>query len=116
MSDAATRVIRVRPVGGRVISVRFAGDRQDHKLDMTGLMARSVHFAPLVDDPQSFAKVAIVEGGLGVAWPIKTKRGRLDVFTSTLRLIAEEQASAAHDHGITMEDASSAFGGSIIDR
>src|SRR5438046_1754893 len=38
-----------------------------------------------------FAKVTIVEDGLGVAWPIKTKWGRLDVSASTLRRIAEEQ-------------------------
>src|SRR5437870_3850362 len=91
MSDDLTRVTKVRPVGERVLSVRFAGDRRDHKLDMTGLIARSAHFAPLMDDAQSFAKIAIVEGGLGVAWPIKTKWGRLDVSASTLRRIAEEQ-------------------------
>jgi hypothetical protein len=91
MSDDLTRVTKVRPTGARVLSVRFAGDRRDHKLDMTGLIARSAHFAPLMDDAQSFAKVAIVEDGLGVAWPIKTKWGRLDVSASTLRRIAEEQ-------------------------
>ena len=91
MSDDVTRVTKVRPAGGRALSVRFAGDRRDHKLDMTGLIARSAHFAPLMDDLESFAKVTIVEGGLGVAWPIKTKWGRLDVSASTLRRIAEEQ-------------------------
>jgi len=91
MSDDLTRVIKVRPAGERVLTVRFAGDRRDHKLDMTGLIARSAHFAPLMDDPESFAKVSIVEDGLGVAWPIKTKWGRLDVSASTLRRIAEEQ-------------------------
>jgi len=73
------------------LRVRFAGDRRDHKLDMTGLIARSVHFAPLMDDAESFGKVAIVEGGLGVAWPIQTKWGRLDVSAGTLQRIAEEQ-------------------------
>jgi hypothetical protein len=58
---------------------------------MTGLIARSAHFAPLMDDAEAFAKVAIVEGGLGVAWPVQTKWGRLDVSASTLRRIAEEQ-------------------------
>jgi hypothetical protein len=91
MGDDVTRVTRVRLAGERVLTVRFAGDRRDHKLDMTGLIARSAHFAPLMDDPQSFAKVAIVDDGLGVAWPIKTKWGRLDVSASTLRRIAEEQ-------------------------
>jgi hypothetical protein len=91
MSDDVTRVTKVRSAGERLLSVRFAGDRRDHKLDLTGLIARSAHFAPLMDDPQSFAKVAIVEDGLGVAWPIKTKWGSLDVSASTLRRIAEEQ-------------------------
>jgi len=91
MSDDLTRVTKARPAGERVLTVRFAGDRRDHKLDMTGLIARSAHFAPLMDDPESFAKVSIVEDGLGVAWPIKTKWGRLDVSASTLRRIAEEQ-------------------------
>ena len=91
MNDQVTRVTRVRPAGGRVLLVRFAGDRRDHKLDMTGLIARSAHFAPLMDDTGSFAKVAIVEDGLGVAWPIQTKWGRLDVSAATLQRIAEEQ-------------------------
>lgn len=65
-----TRVIQVRPIGERDLRVRFAGDREDHELDMTGLIARSTHFAPLMDDAESFAKVVVVEDGLGVAWPI----------------------------------------------
>jgi hypothetical protein len=91
MIDNVTRLIKVRPVGGRVLRVRFAGDRRDYELDMTGLIARSAHFAPLMDDAQTFAKAAIVEDGLGVAWPVQTKWGRLDVSASTLRRIAEEQ-------------------------
>jgi DNA-binding XRE family transcriptional regulator len=58
---------------------------------LTGLIARSAHFAPLMNVPVSFAKVAIIEDGLGVAWPIQTKWGQLDVSASTLRRIAEEQ-------------------------
>ena len=91
MVDEVTRVMKVRPAGGRILRVRFAGDRRDHELDMTGLIARSVHFAPLMDDPGTFAKVAIIDDGVGVAWPIQTKWGRLDVSASTLRRIAEEQ-------------------------
>jgi hypothetical protein len=91
MGDDVTIVTKARPAGGRVLRVRFAGDRRDHELDMTGLIARSAHFAPLMDDAETFAKVAIVEDGLGVAWPVRTKLGRLDVSASTLRRIAEEQ-------------------------
>jgi hypothetical protein len=85
MSDDLTRVTKVRPTEGLVLRIRFAGERRDRVLDMTGLIARSAHFAPLMDDSESFAKVAIVEDGLGVGWPIQTKWGELDVSASTLR-------------------------------
>ena len=91
MTDNVTRLTKARPIGGRVLRVRFAGDRRDYELDMTGLIARSAHLAPLMDDAETFAKIAIVEDGLGVAWPVQTKWGRLDVSASTLRRIAEEQ-------------------------
>src|SRR5712691_12990872 len=91
MTDNVTRLIKARPVGGRMLRVRFAGHRRDYELDMTGLIARSAHFAPLMDDGETFAKAAIVEDGLGVAWPVQTKWGPLDVSASTLRRIAEEQ-------------------------
>jgi hypothetical protein len=76
MTEKVTRLIKARPVGGRMLRVRFAGDRRDYELDMTGLIARSAHFAPLMDDAETFGKVAIVEDGLGVAWPVQTKWGR----------------------------------------
>src|SRR6202011_5044881 len=60
-------------------------------LDLTGLMARSTHFAPLMNDGEVFAKARIVEGGLGVAWPVRTKWGRLDLSAETHRRIAGEQ-------------------------
>jgi len=91
MTDDAARLTKVRPAHGRILHVRFAGDRLDRELDMTGLIARSAHFAPLMDDAETFAKAAIVEDGLGVAWPVQTKWGRLDVSASTLRRIADEQ-------------------------
>jgi hypothetical protein len=91
MADGVTRVMKVHPVGGRVLRVRFAGDRRSHELDLTGLIARSRHFTPLLDDVGTFAEVEIIENGLGVAWPIQTKWGRLDISASTLRRIAEEQ-------------------------
>src|SRR5271168_5198474 len=91
MTDDVTRLKKVRPARGRILHVRFAGDRRDHELDMTGLIARSVHFAPLMEDAKTFAKVAIVEDGIGVAWPVQTKWGPLDVSASTLRRIAQEQ-------------------------
>jgi hypothetical protein len=91
MSDDVTRVTKIHPGDGRVLRVRFAGDRRDRVLDMTGLIARGAHFRPLMRDAEAFSRVEIVEDGLGVAWPIETKWGRLDLSASTLRRIAEEQ-------------------------
>lgn len=84
-------VTKVRACASRALRVRFAGDRHDCELDLTGLFARSQHFAPLLEDPKAFAEVEIVDDGIGVAWPIDTKWGRLDLSSSTLRRIAEEQ-------------------------
>ena len=78
MTDNVTMLTKLRPIGGRVLRVRFAGDRRDYELDMTGLIARSAHLAPLMDDAETFAKATVVEDGLGVAWPVQTKWGRLD--------------------------------------
>jgi DNA-binding XRE family transcriptional regulator len=89
--EEIARITKVRTAGDRVLQVRFGGDRRDTTIDLTGLMARSTHFAPLMDDAEAFAAVEIVENGLGVAWPVDTKWGRLDVSAATLRRIAEEQ-------------------------
>ncbi|TMJ26881.1 MAG: hypothetical protein E6G96_13780 [Alphaproteobacteria bacterium] len=84
-------VTNVRVLGARTLRARFAGDRRDYDLDLSGLIARSKHFEPLMHDAETFAKIEIVDDGLGVAWPVKTKWGRLDLSGSTLRRIAEEQ-------------------------
>jgi DNA-binding XRE family transcriptional regulator len=84
-------VRKVQPIGGRTLRVRFGGDRRDYVLDLTGLIARSRNFAPLMYDADTFAKVDIVDDGLGVAWPVATKWGQLDLSGSTLRRIADEQ-------------------------
>ena len=85
------KVMKVRPTGGRTLRVRFAGDRREYVLDLTGLIARSRHFAPLMENADMFTKIGIVDDGIGVAWPVQTKWGRLDLSGSTLRRIAEEQ-------------------------
>lgn len=84
-------VRKVRPSGKRTLRLRFAGDRRQYDLDLTGLIARSQHFAPLMEDAETFAKIDIIDDGLGVAWPLETKWGRLDLSGSTLRRMAEEQ-------------------------
>jgi len=91
VSDEVARVTKVRATGGRGLRVRFAGDQRERELDLTGLIARSRHFTPLLNDDVSFGEVKIVERGLGVAWPVRTKWGQLDLSASTLRRIAEEQ-------------------------
>ena len=72
-------VKKVRPTGARKLRVRFAGDRREYVLDLTGLIARSRHFAPLMEDADTFAKIDIIDDGLGVAWPVETKWGHLDL-------------------------------------
>src|SRR4051794_40846752 len=79
---------------------------------MTGLIARSAHFAPLMDDAETFAKAAIVEGGIGMAWPLQTKWGRLDVSAATLRRIAEEQQPT---RGVDLADWRVALGLSLTE-
>lgn len=84
-------VTKVHPSAGHRLRVRFSGDRRDYRCDLTGLLARSKHLAPLLENPSDFTKVGIVDDGIGVAWPVETKWGRLDLSSSTLRRIAEEQ-------------------------
>jgi hypothetical protein len=91
MKNDVTKIRKVQPGEGRKLRVLFAGERQTRDVDLTGLIARSKHFAPLVHDDDAFAGVGIVEDGLGVAWPVETAWGRLDVSGSTLKRIAEEQ-------------------------
>jgi len=118
MREEIVRISKVRPAGGRSLRVRFVGDRHDRHLDLTGLFARSRHFAPLVADDRVFAKPTIVEGGLGVAWPVETKWGRLDLSAETLRRIAEEQEPMTGDDfanwraalGISLSEAAKLLG------
>jgi DNA-binding XRE family transcriptional regulator len=91
MAEPIPIVTKIRALGARMLRVHFAGDRRDYRLDLTGLFARSRHFAPLLEDAVTFAKVGIIEDGIGIAWPIETKWGPLDISASTLRRIADEQ-------------------------
>jgi hypothetical protein len=78
--------------GARQDSPPLGNSLEGLRGDLAGKsIARSVHFAPLMDDAKAFAKVAIVDEGVGVSWPVQTKWGRLDVSATTLRRIAEEQ-------------------------
>jgi hypothetical protein len=90
MDQRIAKVSKVRPAGGRILRVRFVGDRREHELDLTRLFTDSRHFAPLLSDDQAFATPKIVEKGLGVAWPIETKWGHLDLSAETLRRLADE--------------------------
>ena len=71
------RVTKVRPGSGRLLRVRFAGDRREHEIDVAGLLARSLHFAPLIHDDASFTKAVIVEDGLGGCLSIR----RISLYT-----------------------------------
>lgn len=91
MTEEVAKVRKLRAVRDCTLQVSFVGDQRMYELDLTGLIARSKHFTPLLGDAESFAKAKIIEGGLGVAWPMPTKWGPLDVSAGTLRRIAEEQ-------------------------
>lgn len=91
MADDIPKIRKLRPTGGYTLSALFAGERRARNIDLTGLIARSRHFAPLLQDEETFSKVEVIEDGVGVAWPVETKWGRLDLSSSTLRRIAEEQ-------------------------
>lgn len=91
MTDDIPKIRTARPAGGHTLRVLFAGERKAYHVDLTGLLARSRHFAPLLQDEKAFSKVEVADDGIGVAWPIETKWGRLDLSSSTLRRIAEEQ-------------------------
>jgi hypothetical protein len=73
MAGELAKVTSVRPAGDHVLCTRFEGDAHEYRLDLTGLIARSKHFAPLQDDANVVARLEIVEGGLGVARPVQTK-------------------------------------------
>ncbi len=91
VDDGIVRLTKVRPLGAGRLRVRFKGEKRDREIDLSGLLARSEHFASLRASDDAFAKLAIVERGLGVAWPVQTKWGRLDLSAATLHRIADEQ-------------------------
>lgn len=118
MPEELVRVASLRAAGPRLLRVRFAGERGVHRLDLTGLLARSRHFAPLLSDPKAFTRAEIIEDGLGIGWPVETKWGRLDVSAATLRRIAEEQrpmtgadfAAWREELGLSLTEAASLLG------
>lgn len=91
MTDDVPKIRTARSAGSRTLRLLFAGERRAREVDLTGLFARSLHFAPLLQDAKAFSKIETVDDGIGVAWPVETKWGRLDLSSSTLRRIAEEQ-------------------------
>ncbi len=92
--DQIVRIARVSSGRGRSLRVGFVGDDREYELDLSELLGGSSHFASLMVDDRAFANPKIVENGLGVAWPIETKWGRLDVSADTLRAIAEKQQAS----------------------
>jgi hypothetical protein len=90
MVEAIERIKSVRPAGGLSLAIRFEGDRARHVVDLTGIISRSRHFAPLLD-PAVLSGATTIEDGLGIGWPVETRWGQLDLSADTLRRIAEEQ-------------------------
>ena len=90
MIEKIPRINRARAIGPGVLRIDFAGEKSSRDVDVSGLIARSRNFAPLADET-IFDKVEVVEDGLGVAWPVETTWGRLDLSASTLHRIGDEQ-------------------------
>jgi hypothetical protein len=89
--EEIARIKTARAIGGTKLKVRFVGERAARPVNLTGLLSRSRHFAPLLKDEAAFSAVEIIESGLGLEWPIETEWGRLDVSAATLLRIADEQ-------------------------
>ena len=85
MREDMPRVTKLQPAGPRGLRIRFAGDRRDRELDLTGLMARSTHFAPLMSDGDAFAKAALV--ALGGAVDERPQTSDFPVQTSDLHCL-----------------------------
>lgn len=86
--DAPPRVKRV--VAGKqpfVLTVTWS-DGSVSRVDMTGLVHRSRHFGVFKDDLAAFRKVRPANYGSGIGWA-----NGLDYSASTLRTLADEQAS-----------------------
>jgi hypothetical protein len=93
MDQEIVRVSTVSSAGARILRVCFIGDQREYEIDLTELFSRSRYFAPLMEDRRAFANPEIMENGLGVAWPIETRWGRLDLSAERLLGIAREQRS-----------------------
>jgi hypothetical protein len=91
LGQEIVRISTVSSASGRILRVSFIGDRREYEIDLTELFSRSSYFAPLLKDDHAFANPKVVENGLGVAWPIKTRWGQLDLSAESLRAIAERQ-------------------------
>jgi hypothetical protein len=100
-------VTKVRPAGSRTLHVRFAGDRRAYVVALTGLIARSKHFAPLMEDADTFAKLDILDDGIGVAWPIETKWGPPRPFKFNA---ARDRGRAVADEGRGLFEMAKIFG------
>jgi len=66
------------------VVVRWTNNRLD-TIDLTGLIFRSRHFAPL-RDPARFGEVSVIAYGWAIGWP-----GDLDYGADTLYRLANEQ-------------------------
>ncbi len=67
------------------LAVQWA-DGTKSRVDLTGLVHRSRHFAVFADDPGAFRKVRAVNYGSGIGWD-----NGLDYAATTLKTLADEQ-------------------------
>lgn len=114
MTETLPLVRRVRPASRpNTLTIDWKGGGHD-SVDLTGLIARTLAFAPLKDAP-AFGAVHTVEDGMGIEWDCG-----LDLSGSTLEVMAQEQRPMAAaefagflvDNRISNREAAGMFGSS----
>jgi hypothetical protein len=90
-------VTEVHALDDGTLGVRFARDKREYHVNLRGLFARSSHFMLLGKNPEAFARVAIIENGLGLAWPVETRWGYLDISAWTVRRLASSETHGVSD-------------------
>lgn len=88
MKGASMKRLKEVSVADQPFTLRLVWDEGfEQEADLSGLIALSRHFSVFADDPDSFAKVSVINWGHGIAW-----ENGLDYSAENLGLIADEQA------------------------
>jgi len=84
------RLTSVAPLPGLRLAFTLKGERGKRVADLTGVVASVAVLAPLADETV-FARAAVVDWGVGVAWSPEDDPERLDLSAETLVRLARYQ-------------------------